>query len=181
MARAPAPLLAVRCTLKDEGFAQLVAHPNLQQLTALDVTAGGIKHEGIAALEGRLPHLKMLSLTANKIGAGGIEALVRWKGLAGIERLYLSNCDLDLADVATLVATKMPKLERLALRKNDLNDSVAKSLASGAKNLPALRFLELNSTDVAAAGLDKLVKLELPSLIRIDTREAPADELRVVR
>ena len=161
--------LSLRGKLGDDGFAELVAIPRLAKLEALNVTAAGIG-VGIGKLEGHLPNLTSLVLTANELGTKGLAALVKWRGLPKLERLFLSNCDLADEDIATLANIKFPKLAKLTLSGNALGTTAATSLAGSAKNFPALEILELQGTEIDDAGATALAKAKFPELVKIDLR-----------
>jgi len=94
-----------------KGFAQIVASPNVQQLTALNVTTTNLGADAMKSLKSYLPALRSLVLTGNELGAGGIAALVAWPHLATLETLYLSKCDLSTAErrEAALEANAEPR------------------------------------------------------------------------
>jgi uncharacterized protein (TIGR02996 family) len=161
--------LVVRGKIENDGFATLCKAAALQKLRSLNVTANDIESDGLEALGDRLPELKTLVLTANAIGDEGIEWLVKWKHLGQVETLYLSSCELSADGVATLLAGKLTSLRKITLSGNELGDGVGAAFAKRAAALPALRHLELISTDIDAAVHAKLNKA-LPSVSRIDTR-----------
>ncbi|MCX5746166.1 MAG: TIGR02996 domain-containing protein [Proteobacteria bacterium] len=173
--------LTLRGTLGDEAFAELVAIPRLANLTSLNVTNTGLG-KGFALGE-HLVHLTSLVLTANALGPLGLAALCKWKGLATVERLFLSDCGLVNKDVANLLAAKLPRVQKLTLSRNaKLDDELGDILAGHARNLPALTHLELVGTSLDAAGVDAIRKAKFARLARIDVRNTDveaADDPRV--
>lgn len=162
--------LSVRSSLKDEGFTALVTAPTLQGLTLLNVTDCGITAAGLTALAGKLPALRSLSLTANRIGDAGATSLAGWDGLGRLETLYVSSCGLTEKGVAALLA-KPTSLRTLCLRRNDLDPGIAKVFKAAAPRLPHLRRLELNNTEVDNATVEKILAA-LPQLTAVDVRHA---------
>jgi uncharacterized protein (TIGR02996 family) len=157
--------LVVRGNLGDEGFATLVAARGAQTLRALNVTANELTGEALDNLEDHLPACTTLVLTANAIGDEGIAGLRAWSHLDRLEALYLSQCELSPDGVAELLSAPLPKLAKLTLSGNDLDDAAAATIAARAKHLPALRVLELKAT-----GLSSVEALARLPLTRLDVR-----------
>jgi Leucine-rich repeat (LRR) protein len=166
--------LTVRGNLGDEGFAALVGGKQLAQLRALNVTANEIS--SLDALKSNLPACKTLVLTSNEFGDEGIAGLRAWRHMPQVETLYLSSCGLSEGGVAELVSAPLPKLEKLCLSYNELDDAGARAIASHAVHLPSLRFLELKGTGISRDGVDLLMKANLPALFRVDVRRNEIDE-----
>lgn len=164
---ARAQRLVVRGTLGDDGLATLVSAKRAQNLRALNVSVNELTEEGLASLEDNLPACTSLVLTANAIGDDGIAALRSWNHLANIETLYLANCELSSEGVAELIAEPLPKLVKLSLSNNELDDGVADAFAQNAANVPALRYLELKN---AGISLDAISTFKRLSLARLDVR-----------
>lgn len=173
LAKAPWLARLRRLTVRgidDEGFAALVASPHAQRLESLNVSANELSAEALEALEDHLPALRRLVLTANPVGDDGIAALVAWPGLARLEALFVSECELTTDGVAALVAQPLPQLATLTLARNDLDDQVAAQLT--AARLPALRLLDLQNTGLSS---DSIAQLSLPNLSRLDLRQNGID------
>jgi uncharacterized protein (TIGR02996 family) len=143
--------LVVRGRIGDEGFATLLAAPAVASLRALNVTNCGLTGAALAQLGDKLPHARTLVLTSNPLKDKGIDGLLAWRHLSKIETLYLSACKLTSDGVTRLVAAPLFKLEKLTLSDNKIDENGALAIQGAAKNLPALRFLELKETDVETA------------------------------
>jgi uncharacterized protein (TIGR02996 family) len=162
--------LIVRGSIGDEAFAKLCAAPAAAKLRALNVTANELSAEAFEGLGAGLPACRALVLTANEFGDDGVAALREWRHLDQLETLYLSKCDLSSAGVATLIGKPLPNLRKLYLTGNVLGGAVAKAFVKHAANLPALRHLELCTTDLDTGDVTALAKAQLPSIVRIDVR-----------
>jgi Leucine-rich repeat (LRR) protein len=160
--------LAVRGALGDDGFAALVTAPAAQGLQALNVTANGIGK--LDALASNLPYCRVLSLTGNSIGDKGLAQLAKWTHLPQVETLYLTKCGITSDGVKALLEIAMPGLQKLCLSSNELEDGIAKVIATRAKNVPNLRRLELKNTQISNEAVDALVKVKLSRLSMIDVR-----------
>jgi uncharacterized protein (TIGR02996 family) len=168
--------LIVRGSIGDEGLGALCRSPATSKLRSLNVTATGVTSEGVGAIADGLGACTSLVLTANEIGDEGAEVLTQWEQLAGVETLYLSQCELSSDGVSSLLSkSALPKLQRLYLSDNSLDDGVGKTIATYAKNLPALRHVELHSSGVGSQTVAAIAKAKLPSLVRIDARRNDID------
>jgi len=145
--------LALKGELGDAAFAALVASPNAQQLEHLSVIGCQLTAKGLAALGTHLPRVRTLVLTGNPIGDAGIAALRAWTALGELAALYLSSCRLTAAGASELLATRLPKLEKLTLTGNTLGDEIGKVIAEAAQRLTALRRIELRKIGATAALL----------------------------
>lgn len=155
-----------------KGFAQLVASPNTQQLTALNVTMTNLDSDAIKGLKAYLPALRSLVLTGNSLGAEGIAALIAWPHFAAIETLYLSKCGLTTAEVAKLLSKPLPNLLKLTLADNQIDNTIGKVLAAAASNVPKLEQLELaGNKKLDATAVKELGAAKLPAIRRIDLRK----------
>jgi len=163
--------LAARGALNDKGFATLVAAPNVQQLTSLNVTATGLGKKALAALGSHLPHCRTLVLTSNHVGDEGAAQLAAWKHLGQVETLYLSGCNLTVAGVAKLLAANLSSLAKLTLAKNRLDNTIGLAIAKAAPNLPRLELLELLGNKLDGAVVKTLADAKLPAIRRIDVRQ----------
>ena len=104
--------------------------------------------------------LTALDLANARIGETGLARLVKWPGLAKLERLDLSSCDLRPGSAlnALCSAPSIRGLRWLALFGNRLRaDGTAAVLAS--PELAALEYLDLSGTDGVG-----LARLALPAL-----------------
>ncbi len=125
----------------------------------------------LAMLKAGLPSCTNLVLTSNALGDEALEGLRRWKQLARVETLYLSACELSSEGLETLLAAPLPRLAKLCLSNNELEDSCADVFASHATNLPALAHLELKNIGLGMDGLSALAAAQLPALRRLDVRQ----------
>ncbi len=162
--------LIVRGELGDDGFAALCGSAGVAQLEALNITANGISGEGLASLGENLPCCRSLVLTANPIGDEGLGNLRMWQALSKVEKLYLSGCEISAEGLGELLeGVTFSALEKLCLKNNELGD-IGPVIAKHAKNLPALRHLELISSALEGADVRAIAKAKLPNLVRIDAR-----------
>jgi uncharacterized protein (TIGR02996 family) len=150
--------LILRGKLKDEGFAELV--PALANVRALNVTSNRLGPDAVAALGNHLPSCRSLVLTNNKIENAGITGLTKWKHLGKLETLYLGNCGLTAAGVQRLLdGPPLASLGKLALADNKLGNEIGGMFESKARQLPALRHLDLVKTGLQTAGAKPLTRL----------------------
>ncbi len=161
--------LLVRGKIGDDGFEALVSSPAVKQLEALNVTGNRIGAAGIAALEDRLPNLRSLVLTSNKLENEGLTVLARWKHLRNLETLYLGHCGLT-AIGHLLEGPPLTTLVKLALTGNKLGNGVGATLVGKAMQLPALRHLDLQQTGIGTVGAKHVSEALLPALKKIDLR-----------
>lgn len=169
--------LVVRGALGDDGFATLVASERAQTLRSLNVSVNELSAEGLESLGDNLPACTTLVLTANEIGDEGIAALRTWSHLANVETLYLSDCQLSSDAVEELLAAPLPKLVKLSLSNNELNDGIADTFAEHAANVPALRYLELKNAGISRDAIETFKRL---SLSRLDLRRNDIHSREVV-
>lgn len=163
--------LVVRGEIGDEGFTELVGAKALANLRELNVTNCGVTGEGLGALGTNLPKLTSLVLTSNPIADEGLEGLRQWKHLANIEKLYLSSCEISAEGLGELLSGfTFPKLYKLTLTDNSLEDDIAAVVTKNAARLPALKYLELVRTGIGDSGVKAIGKAKLPALRRIDVR-----------
>lgn len=163
--------LVIRGELGDEGFTELVGSKALANLVALNVTNNSISGEAIGAIGANLPKVTSLVLTSNPIGDDGLGHLRTWKHLANVEKLYLSNCELSAEGLSDFFSGfTFPKLSKLTLTDNSLEDDVAAVVTKNAARLPALKYLELVRTGIGESGVKALGKAKLSALRRIDVR-----------
>lgn len=176
--------LILRGAIGDDGFARLAAARPAKNLRALNVSGNELGPDAMAALTTGLPRCRHLVLTANPLGDEGVALLASWGAVASLESLYLSACGVSAASLGALLGDgTFAHLDKLCLSDNDeLGDEAAEAIAAHARNLPALRYLELRSTGLRAAGLAMLLAAPLPSLRRLDVRKnyVRADDPRVV-
>jgi uncharacterized protein (TIGR02996 family) len=162
--------LVIKGKIGDKGFAQLVAAPGAQKLEDLNVLGNGLTAAATASLGTHLPDCTTLVLTNNPIKDAGIAGLCAWQHLADVESLYLSNCGLTSTGVGKLLEQKLPKLVKLTLSHNSLDDGIGKVFAGRVKNLPALAHVELINAKLTTKAIEPLGELKLPKLRRLDVR-----------
>lgn len=162
--------LSVRGKIEDAGFEALVTSPAVAQLEALNVTGNRIGPQGLAALQGRLPKLRSLVLSSNKLDDAGLTGLLQYKHLRALEMLYLGHCGLTALGVDRLLDGPFPKLVKLALAGNKLGNAVGAIFAAKAHQLPALRHLDLQRTGIGNVGAKHVAEARLPSIKKIDLR-----------
>ena len=164
--------LVLRGAIGDEGFASLCNSAHAANLTGLNVTRHELGAEALEGIGAGLPRCTALVLTANPFGDDGLTALRTWKHLAGIETLYLSECDLTADGLAALLdGLALPRLDKLCLTNNhELGDEGAGAIVAAAARLPRLRHLELTNTGLGQSGLAALRAAALPALRRLDVR-----------
>src|SRR5262249_29883374 len=104
-----------------------------------------------------LTRLAFLDVSSTGITSAGLRALAP---LAELEQLDLAFLDLDDADVA-FIAKAFPKLRCLSLGfSRRITDAACETLAG----LPAVRRLDLASTEITTAGIDRLSRTEVAEL-----------------
>ena len=155
----------------DKGLESLAGHPGLK---TLDLTLSGITNAGMAHLD-KLPKLEEVNLKRCDITAPGYEALAKIKSLKRIRApqthfngdclAALKDCTwlevLDLQDCNEVPKDQWKTLENfknlklLRLWGPTVDDSTLEFIL-GAKNL---KSLYLESTEVTAAGLEKVTVL----------------------
>lgn len=168
--------LLVRGKIGDDGFRALVESPAVAQLEALTVSGNRIGAAGMAALGDRLPKLRALVLSGNKLLDAGVTALATWKHLGTLETLYLGSCGITVVGINNLLdGQPLTRLAKLALTDNRLGNGVGVTLATKARQLPALRHLDLVKTDLGAAGAKQISEAQLPAIKRIDLRSNRID------
>lgn len=165
-------LVADKRGVTDKGLESLEGHPTLK---TLDLTLSGITNAGLAHLA-KLPKFEEINLKRCDITAPGYEALAKIKTLKRIRApqthfdgdclAALKDCTwlelLDLQDCNEVpkeqwsVLANFTNLKSLRVWGPTVDDSTLEFIV-GAKNLKAL-FLE--STEVTAAGLEKITALQ---------------------
>ncbi len=164
-------LLADKRSVTDKGLESLAGHPGLK---TLDLTTSGITNAGMAHLAS-LPKLEEVNLKRCDITAPGYEALAKIKSLKRIrapQTHFNGDCLAALKDCAWLEVldlqdcNEVPKdqwktlenfknLKFLRLWGPTVDDSTLGFILE-AKNL---KSLYLESTEVTAAGLEKVTVL----------------------
>lgn len=164
--------LILRGAVGEEGFASLCAARAAKNLRALNATANELTGGALAELGTGLPRCRSLVLTANPLGDEGITGLCGWGALASVESLYLAECEISARALGKLLADGVfAQLDKLCLTGNELGDAGATAIADHARNLPALRYLELRNTGISDAGRGALLAAPLPALRRLDLRK----------
>ena len=158
--------LVVRGELGDDGFTTLIASKGAAKLRELNVIHNEISGEALGELGANLPACVSLVLSANQLG--DVTGLAGWQHLGNLEKLYLSNCELE--DITPLLGRPMPRLAKLCLSGNELGNGVATAIAKAAPKLPALRRLELAGTGVELAGVTALMASPLGGALHLDVR-----------
>eukprot|EP00985_Skeletonema_marinoi_P024795 scaffold17578_cov73-Skeletonema_marinoi.AAC.1 len=113
----------------------------------------------LAAGLARLPTLKKLNLSNNRISDQGIQDLVGSLVNCSLEDLYLSHNSFSvfgLRSLGTLVQ-RATRLKSLCLRNNAIDDEGMQCLVEGIVNCCSLQTLDLsNNQSITAAGLTSL-------------------------
>ncbi len=163
--------LTVRGAIGDASFASLWTAKPAQQLRSLNVVANELSGDALGELDGALPKLETLVLTANAIGDDGVAGLRAWQHLDTLRTLYLSKCDLSAAGVDALLAgAPLGRLEKLTLSGNRLAE-VGAVIAKHAAKLPALRHLELCDCRIGPPTIAAIMGANLPALAKLDARK----------
>lgn len=125
--------------------AAAIADTALPKLERLRLGLNRLTYRSLARFS-KLPRLRVLDLAQNQLGPAAIEALGK-APLPALRELDLSGCTVtDDMLVALLASPLVKQLAWLDLGHNALGAAAAKALA--AAELPALRFLDLNSTKI---------------------------------
>jgi len=163
--------LALKGSLGDDGFVVLASSPAVQQLTELNALGTRLTADAIAALDGYLPNCHTLVLTANNIGDKGVDALLAWKHLGQVETLYLSRCGITKKGLTSFFNTKLPRLVKLTLSDNALDDSIAELITAKAANFPALQHLEIKGAKLSPKFVAAMKDAKLSAIRRVDVRK----------
>jgi Ran GTPase-activating protein (RanGAP) involved in mRNA processing and transport len=140
--------------LDDAGAAGLAGWAGLARCKTLDLGFNKLTHQGLKRLLARdLGQLKVLTLDHNPLGPDAGAVLGQAAGrLGGLERLTLRRCELDDAAAAGLIS--LAQLEWLSLEDEGLTDAACATLAASALRL---QTLSLGCASVTAAGLKALL------------------------
>lgn len=130
--------------------ADLVPLRELTNVVSVGMDESNVSSAGIAGLE-QFPILEQVSLGGERLGDDRLAALARLKSL---KHLSLYAAELTPEQSATLART-MPQLVSLNLQNNRLLDDRA---LEPFRNLSNLATLEINGTQVTAAGVAALQK-----------------------
>lgn len=127
-----------------------------------------------------VPHLRLLDLLLNEIGASG--ASVNAASLAHVPQLRCLDvsCGSMRADGATALPTGLahvPQLEMLHVNGNEIGDDGAAALAAGLSRLPQFRGLSLSNNRIGPAGAAALAAslAHVPQLEQLDLLNALGD------
>lgn len=122
-------------TIRDEGFAALVNGTlslKTLRVASNQITAQGLKPLQTSAASARL---KQLDLSHNRLGASGMEALLRARFCGCIETLILRDTQLDDESAFVLARADLPQLRSLNIQNNPLGEAGISALLN-AKGLP---------------------------------------------
>jgi uncharacterized protein (TIGR02996 family) len=112
----------------DEGIAGLAQWKQLANLDTLYLSSCELSEDGLDQLfaENPLAKLTTLTLSNNEIGDSGAGVLAKCAArMPALEHLELANCGLSASGAKALAKAKLPKLKRLDLRRNDLDEKLA--------------------------------------------------------
>ena len=129
------------CEISDDGLAYIASCPNLSYL---DVARTSITGKGVELLK-VLPNLSYLDLSETSVGGPDLEHLP-----PNLNTLYLSWCDIDDTDAASLQNLKL--LEVLDVQETQLTDKGVVALSS----LDQLYDLELSGLKISEDGIKQL-------------------------
>jgi len=132
------------------------------RLECLDLEQMNMDNDGVTVLAAglaRLPTLKKLNLSNNRISDLGLQDLVGSLVNCSLEDLYLSHSSFSvfgLRSLGTLVQ-RATRLKSLCLRNNAIDDEGLQCLVEGIVNCCSLTDLDLsNNQSITAAGLTSL-------------------------
>jgi hypothetical protein len=129
----------------------------LPQLTSLTLSGVGIDNDGLRELNLSGVHLKSLDLSFNrKLTGDSIGALVGAGVLGGLERLDLSETNIDASDLYTLPSDFKPKYLGLAFL-NVSDENLSKLVTR--RYLDKIETLNIAATQISDKGLEALHKL----------------------
>src|SRR5262249_39497992 len=111
-------LLAANNPLAVEGVAALAGSPHLARLDHLSLSGSAIGDEGLAAVtSGRLARLPRVGLVSHNLSGKGLQWLMAWPALAGVEALDLAH-NAAVGDAGACLLAGCPavaNLRRLSL------------------------------------------------------------------
>ena len=119
--------------------------------------------------------LRWLFLANTRLGDGGVARLTSAPNLAGLERLWLSRCDLTAVGVGALTGqASWSRLRSLSLCSNyAIQDEGARKVSS-CPGLSALRTLRLSDCGIGSAGATAIARsMFLTNLRLLDLDRCP--------
>jgi uncharacterized protein (TIGR02996 family) len=171
--------LVLREPIELASFHHLWHGRTLAQLRELNIGAARRTAAPVTRLGPGMPRLELLTIGGGELGAA-IELLHSWPHFDQLKALYLVG-ELDAADLDALLAAPLPRLRRFGLIQNRLGDAIGPAIARHAGHLPALRYLELVSTEIGLAGVAEIVAARLPVLAVFNVRSNPVSRDPVLR
>ena len=112
----------------DEGIEHLGQWKQLANVDTLYLSTCELSEQGIDQLFSGAPLEKLtkLTLSNNELGDEGASVLAKCaQRMPALEHLELTNCGLGSSGAKALAKAKLPKLRRLDLRRNDLDEKLA--------------------------------------------------------
>lgn len=155
-----------RSNLRGVGLELIAKSANLVSLKHLDVSNCDLDDRDVAVLAGstQLANLRKLDLTANRIGATGVQFIGNSPNFANLRTLILDRNVLAVSGARALGgADSLVELQHVSLRETQLRDDGVLALVRERGWLSSLRYLDLSSNSISAAGVEAL--LDCPQLI----------------
>ena len=172
--------------LGNSGLQTLAESRHLRRLSALHLRQNGIGSPGIMALvRSGVPELKVLNLSGNVLGDGGLQALAMWSRFDQLAELDLADNHLsngDAVDFFDRLARRVSQLGRLSLRSNQLHAEAAHALRRSAASLPQLVGLDLSQNPLGSDGAAALseVRLEQVRDLNVATTQMDIESIRAL-
>ncbi|MGD9127809.1 MAG: hypothetical protein PVH19_10580 [Planctomycetia bacterium] len=147
-------------SIDDDGLAVLANHATLEEV---DLPRLNISDDCLTYLA-TIPNLRFLGLRRAFISGDGLETLAEGPAGKSIEKLNLSETDLDAEGVAVLA--EFPNLKWVNLSHNN---SVGDEAIAELSKLKGLECLVLSNADVSDEGLESLAELTNLKELHVDS------------
>lgn len=149
-----------RSNLRGVGLELIAKSANLVSLKHLDVSNCELDDRDVAVLAGstQLANLRKLDLTANRLGATGVQFIGSSPNFANLRTLILDRNVLAVSGARALGgADALGELQHVSLRETQLRDDGVLALVSEEGWSSSLRYLDLSSNSISAAGVEALL------------------------